>query len=117
MIFRVRSARRVYLPDVVLFRRLLAIVLAYVVYLVVWALTQPPQVEHAITLAGLKYKRCTVTWNNGVIILGQTHVPLVSCAGAWEPRPRDGAQRLAAGASGRLRRRLMHVPRAGLILA
>ena len=72
-IFRVRSAQKVLLTDKVLVRRLLAITLSYIGYMVVWAVTQPPQLEVAKTLSGLKYQRCSITWHDAVINIGESN--------------------------------------------
>ena len=72
LIFRVRSARKLAISDNVLLKKLSAMILLYLSYLIVWMVIQPPSTESGVTTDKLKYKRCSTGWFGRIILAGKT---------------------------------------------
>ncbi|XP_031552044.1 probable G-protein coupled receptor CG31760 [Actinia tenebrosa] len=68
--FRVRSAHKVEVTDMILLRHLAVILVIYIILLLVWTVTNSSHIKFANTVSDLIYVRCSTSWFDYTVLLG-----------------------------------------------
>jgi len=69
LIFKIKNAKRVKIEDAGLLRRLIPIVVTYIVLLVIWTVADHPRSEQFKTKDDLKFTACSENWWNHALLI------------------------------------------------